>query len=419
MIHVYQAAGGIVRDVGRLGAAVLIVGAEDYTDEMRAGLQAQGVAGIVLSGMSAAAMPGCERATATATTPPEPQVAFFTSGTTGPPKQVGMSYTMLAEHATAASMLHLSEITDSAAMPPVFLYLPFGNFSGISAALPMVAQGLRGVMADRFTMESFHDFVSRHRPKRIAVPAATLQMMLDAKLPKEDFASLEAMNSGASSVDPTVQRAFEDHYGLPVLLSYGATEFGGRVTTMTLDLYKEWGQKKFGSVGRPIAGVKIRAVDPKTGAVLPPGQEGLLEIISPKVGPEWIHTTDIGIVDADGFLFHRGRADGAIMRGGFKVLPETIEQALKLHKAISAVGVTAVADRRLGEVPAAAIQLEPDAERPTIAELESHLRHHVEATHIPMHWRFVDSLPYTVTLKVDRTALRRLFEGDGAPQRTS
>lgn len=60
-------------------------------------------------------------------------------------------------------------------------------------------------------------------------------------------------------------------------------------------------------------------------AVLNAGQEGLLEVISPRIGPDWIRTSDIGLIDADGFLFHRGRADGAIMRGGFKLLPETID----------------------------------------------------------------------------------------------
>ena len=155
---------------------------------------------------------------------------------------------------------------------------------------------------------------------------------------------------------------------------------------MTLPLYQEWGQKKFGSVGRSFAGAQLRVVDPETGAVLPPSKEGLLEAISPRIGPHWIRTTDLVVLDEDGFLFHKGRADGAIMRGGFKLLPDTIERALKLHDAISAAGVTGVADKRLGQVPAAAIQLKPGVATPTIAELEKHLRNHVEATHIPAKW---------------------------------
>jgi acyl-coenzyme A synthetase/AMP-(fatty) acid ligase len=97
------------------------------------------------------------------------------------------------------------------------------------------------------------------------------------------------------------------------------------------------------------------------------------------------------------------------MRGGFKLLPETIESALLTHEAICAAAVTGITDERLGQVPVAAIQLKPDAPAPSIAELEAHLRDRVLATHIPVSWRFVQCLPRTPSLKVDRPALRQLF----------
>jgi acyl-coenzyme A synthetase/AMP-(fatty) acid ligase len=132
--------------------------------------------------------------------------------------------------------------------------------------------------------------------------------------------------------------------------------------------------------------------------------------MTPRMGPHWIRTSDMGMIDEDGFVFHRGRADGAINRGGFKLLPDDIERALKLHEAVSAAAVTGIPDQRLGQVPAAAIQLKPGAAKPSLAELEAHLRKHVAATHIPTAWRFVETLPYNAMLKVDRLALRRLFE---------
>jgi acyl-CoA synthetase (AMP-forming)/AMP-acid ligase II len=128
------------------------------------------------------------------------------------------------------------------------------------------------------------------------------------------------------------------------------------------------------------------------------------------MGPDWIRTSDLGLVDADGFVFIRGRADGAIIRGGFKLLPDDIERALMLHEAVSAAGVIGIPDQRLGQIPAVAIRLKPHAERPTVAALEAHLRSHVPSTHIPAIWRFVETLPYTVMMKVDRAALRALFD---------
>jgi acyl-coenzyme A synthetase/AMP-(fatty) acid ligase len=208
-----------------------------------------------------------------------------------------------------------------------------------------------------------------------------------------------------------VQAAFEARYNIPILLSYGATEFGGRVAAMTASLHAEWGKKKLGSVGRPVPGAQLRVIDPESGAILPAGQEGLLEVVSPQMGPEWIRTTDLVVIDEDGFVFHRARADGAIVRGGFKVLPETIERALLQHAAISAVSVVGVPDRRLGQTPAAALQLKPGSHEPSISELEAHLRQHVLATHIPVHWRFVEDLPKNASMKIDRLGVRALFEG--------
>ena len=133
-------------------------------------------------------------------------------------------------------------------------------------------------------------------------------------------------------------------------------------------------------------------------------------MITPRVGPDWIRTSDLAVIDDDGFLFHRGRADGAIMRGGFKLLPETIERALVLHPAVSSAAVVGLPDPRLGQVPAAVVQLKPGLPTPTEAELEHHLREHVYATHVPAAWRFVDDLPLTTSFKIDRLALRKLFE---------
>ncbi|HSI17671.1 MAG TPA: fatty acid--CoA ligase family protein, partial [Sphingomonas sp.] len=261
---------------------------------------------------------------------------------------------------------------------------------------------------------AWRDFIVRYRPKTSGAPPAAVAMILDADLPAEDLASLKFFSTGAAPLDPNVQRRFEQRYGIPILLSYGATEFGGPVASMTPQLRAEWGDAKFGSVGRAMPGVGLRVRDPETGEILGAGQEGILEVVSPRMGPDWIPTSDIAMIDADGFLFHRGRADGAIMRGGFKVLPETIEAALLLHPAVSAVGVVGVADPRVSEVPGAVIALRRDASAPGIAELETHLRQHLPATHLPVHWRFVDSLPKNPSFKIDRPALKQLF-ADGVP----
>jgi acyl-CoA synthetase (AMP-forming)/AMP-acid ligase II len=97
------------------------------------------------------------------------------------------------------------------------------------------------------------------------------------------------------------------------------------------------------------------------------------------------------------------------MRGGFKIVPEVVANALQTHPAISAVAVVGVPDRRLGEVPVAAYELRPNAKAPTEEELEAYLRLSIPATHIPVSYRQVDALPRTMSFKLDIAATRRLF----------
>jgi long-chain acyl-CoA synthetase len=404
MIYPFQSPAGIARDIARLKSAVLIAAEQEFSPEVREALRQHGIAGIVIEDMDAYALPGFDTATASSEAPSEPRIEILTSGTTGPPKQFPITHAMIAKHLVGAAT-----DTDFAAAPPAILYFPLGNISGIYSTVPPLVRGQRAVLLDRFSLEKWRDYVRRYRPTATGIPPAAMHALLEANVPAEEFSSIKTMGLGAAPLDPTLQRAFEQRYNIPILLSYGATEFGGPVAAMTADLHAQWGKAKFGSVGRAMAGARLRIVDAVTHEVLPPGQEGLLEVVSPRIGPDWIRTADIAVLDEDGFLFHRGRADGAIMRGGFKLLPETIERALLLHPAISAAGVVGVADVRLGEVPGAAIEIKAGVDQPSIAELEAHLRQHVLATHIPVHWRFVEALPKTPSFKIDRPAMKQLF----------
>jgi long-chain acyl-CoA synthetase len=406
MVYPFQSAAALARDLARLEPAVVVMHAEDFAPDVRAALERQGSAAIVLNAMEIAAAPGLERthvpdrARGTA----QPGIEILTSGTTGAPKQFAVSYELIARHHVGDASIDLSQ------QPPALLAFPLGNITGIYSTLPPLLKGQRAVLLERFSVAGWHDYVLRFRPEATGMPPAGVQMLLDANIPREDLASIKRFGTGAAPLDPSVHRSFEARYGIPILLSYGATEFGGPVTAMTPELHAVWGTRKFGSVGRALPGVQLRVLDPDSGEVLPAGKEGVLEVISPRIGPEWIRTSDIALIDEDGFLFHRGRADGAIMRGGFKLLPETIERALLLHPAVSAAAVVGIPDQRLGQVPAAAVQLKPGAAQPSVDALEAHLRAHLLATHIPTVWRFVDELPRTPSLKVHRPGVHALFE---------
>lgn len=416
MIHPYQSPAGIARDLERLKPAALVALADDFVAEVPALLAVRGIAGISLRDMTAAFAEGADRSTAQYDPPPAaPQFDLLTSGTTGPPKQFPITYDFIAREMVEGSTMSLDpDGPDPLTMAPAHLYWPFGNFSGLYSTLTPMLLGMRGVLADRFRVEQFHDYLLRFKPEMIGLPPSGVQMILDADIPVADFAPVKFARVGSAPLPHASHAAFEDRYGIPILQAYGATEFGGPVTNMPLDVYLEWGRKKLGSVGLPYRGAQIRAIDAETGEVLPAGSEGLLEVIAPRMGPDWIRTSDIGVIDADGFVWHRGRADGAIMRGGFKLLPEVIEQALVKHPAVAAAMATGIPDRRLGQVPAVGIRLRPGAQRPSIESLEKHLRGLIEATHIPVEWRFLETLPYNAMMKPDRGSLREIFSGQNA-----
>jgi len=409
MLYPFQSPDMIARELDKINPVLLVASEEDYSPALLSALETRRISAVALSDMAVRTVFRFDGRSAS--TDIVSEIKILTSGTTGTPKEFPLSYELIAKHLVGATVL--SPDAKNQAVPPILMF-PVSNISGVYSTLPPLLKGQGVVLVDRFTVASWRDYVVHYQPQFTGLPPAGIQMLLDADVPGEDLKSIRAIGTGAAPLDINVQRAFEARYGIPILFSYGATEFGGPIVAMTLDLHMEWGNKKFGSVGKPMPGVSVRVIDADSREILPAEKEGLLEVISPRIGTHWIRTSDIAVIDEDGFLFLIGRADGAIMRGGFKLLPTTIEHALLLHDAVLAVSVVGVKDRRLGEVPAAAIEFKRDAKTVTEKELEEHLRKHVAATHIPVHWRIVNNLPRTPSMKADQMAVRHLFAEEAA-----
>ena len=159
-----------------------------------------------------------------------------------------------------------------------------------------------------------------------------------------------------------------------MLLAYRATEFAGSVCTWTPDLYRQFGKAKRASSGKALPDIEVRIVDPETGTEVATGDRGVLEARIPSINPDWVRTTDLASVNVDGFITLHGRADGAINRGGFKILPETVRRVLMSHPAVRDACVVGVPDARLGEVPFAAFETAPGMPVPSEAELKDLVR---------------------------------------------
>lgn len=341
---------------------------------------------------------------------PEPELVLLTSGTSGSPKPFRFSYETVLDNYTG----NATEVVDIESEPqgvlPHLLYFPLSNITGLFLALPPLLLGQSIVLLDRFNLEAWLDYVDEYKPVFIGLPPSAYKMILDANVAPSRLASIKYMGSGAAPLDLRIKQEFEIRYEVAILFAYGATEFGGPVTRFTPDMLRQATALQRTSQGMPLPGMQVRIVDPETGRGLPAGERGRVEVVSARIGPEWISTNDMGSVDETGFVYLYGRLDGAIYRGGFKLLPETIEAGLLQLPAVADCAVVAVPDERLGHVPGVAVVLKPNLETDVSeSDLAHQLRTYLLATEIPVHWRFVSELPRNASFKVSRQELAALF----------
>lgn len=409
MMYVYQSGEALAANFARIKASVLVMDAEDFTPPVIEQLGRSGCVGIAITETGGEFVAGWNRVTfpTDPDAPPEPTFEMLTSGTTGQAKLWPLTYDLLEKRFVSGNSVISEELLTA---PPILLCYPLCNVSGLYSAVPAIVAGLRIVLQDRFTLDGWLDYVNRYPMPDLYLPPIGVQGLLDADVPREALGPAPRfVRCGMTKLPVETQRAFEDKYGIPIVQSYGATEFGGVVIQMEYEHALEFGQTKLGSTGRAYGEAKVRIVDPDSGEVLGPREQGLLEVMVPSIGPDFVRTSDIAMIDEDEFVYILGRADSAIMRGGFKILPETVENALILHPDIEAAAVLGVADRRLGQVPAALIEMKPSRAPLSDAELEAHVRRHVPSTHVPAYWRFTEKMPRTASLKVSLGDVRATF----------
>lgn len=342
-------------------------------------------------------------------------IEMLSSGTTGKPKRIPLPRRNLEKALAGAASYEKGRDSDA---PPKLrsgvqiVTAPLAHIAGITGLMNNLLAGRKICLIERFTVEGFRDAVVRHRPKVAGAPPSALRMIMDADVPKEDFASLVAYRTGTAPLDPDLADAFYQRYDIPVLQNYGATEFAGGVAGWTLDDFKaHWGTKR-GSVGRLNKGVEAHVVDPETGAELAAGEQGLLELRAPNVGDgkTWVRTTDLAIIDADQFLWIKGRHDGAIVRGGFKILPDDVLKAMQSHPAVREAAVVGLPDRRLGEVPVAAWIAKSGADKPDEASFKAWLKERLMPYQVPVRILEVEDFPRTPSLKPSMPGVKALFE---------
>jgi acyl-CoA synthetase (AMP-forming)/AMP-acid ligase II len=352
-----------------------------------------------------------------ATTPHTDQAALalliYTSGTTGVPKGV------MLDHANLDAMAAMGrEALEVGPDDRCLLILPLFHVNGIvvSVLTPLLA-GASVVVADRFNPATFFTTIEAERPTFFsAVP--TIYSLL-AALPDEvrpDTSSVRFAVCGAAPAPAELLGRFETRFGFPVVEGYGLSEgtCGSTINPVS-------GIRKAGTVGLPFPGQDLRIVDPD-GSEVPQGESGEVVVRGPNVmrgylgRPEdtaavivdgWLHTGDIGKLDADGYLRLVGRSKEMIIRGGENIYPKEIEDVLASDPAVLEAAVVGMPDGVWGEVVVAFVQARPGSTI-DVAELKRRCADSLSGYKRPKTINVLDALPKNPVGKLDKASLRAI-----------
>ena len=411
MIHAFQPPEALAGDIAANRWPIVLGERRDWTAPVIAAANAAGTAGYAftedpanpLSCVTAREVPAPALLTR-----PEGQaiVQLLSSGTTGKPKQIYLSLHSIDDLIERTRFQFSSGGAGENA--PQILAWPLSSLGGANAALPAASLGQVLVIQERFDAPRFLEHLRRYRPTFLSIPPPAMAALLQLNPSREDLSSIELYFNGAAPLDPNVRTRMEEEYGLPVANAYGATEFAGIISSWVPEDF-QYLKAKRGSCGRALPGMEMRIVSEESGAILPADEVGLVEALVPRVSEDWVRTNDLACMDADGFLFLKGRADDAIIRGGFKVIPEEVAEVLRLHPKVGDAALIGLPDARLGEVPAAAVETRAGADDPTAEELEEWLRARLPGYQIPVRWAVVKDIPRTPSMKPRREGLRELF----------
>ncbi|WP_159840486.1 FadD3 family acyl-CoA ligase [Nocardia sp. CY41] len=340
---------------------------------------------------------------------------LFTSGTTGAPKGVPTTHRQTIEAFT-----HWADAVTLSGDDRYLLVNPFAHTFGYKAGI--IACLLRGatmVPVDRFDPERVFGVIERERITVLTGPPTLFHDLLAHDRRADcDLSSLRLAGTGGSSV-PTelVERIRRELGAGEVFTGYGLTESTGVATVCPPDtpmvLLAE-------TVGKALPETQIHVVD-DAGQPVPVGQPGEIVVRGPNVmhgylddpaatataidAGGWLHTGDIGTLDADGYLRITDRRTDMFMVGGFNVYPAEIERILRSHPAIGEAAVIGVPDARLGEVGHAFVVPDGIAEIDP-AEIIAWARTHLAGYKLPRRLEIVAALPRNASGKVLKRVLR-------------
>ena len=365
--------------------------------------------------------------------PEDPAVILYSGGTTGTTKGIVLTnrnFNALSEQVIAANRMFRPGDKMLAAMP---LFHGFGL--GVCVHT-MLTQGGRCILVPRFTPESYAKLIIKHRCNFIAGVPTLYEALLRLKtMNGADLSCLKGVFSGGDSLSVELKKKFDtflaDHHAaICVREGYGTTETVTACCLTPAHMHKE------GSIGLPFPDTYIKIVEPGTDKELPYGEEGEILLAGPTVmreymnhpdetaqtlrthddGLTWVYTGDLGIMDAQGFVYFKGRAKRMIITSGYNVYPGQIENILDAHEFVQMSCVIGIPDAYKMQKVKAFVKLTAAAapSDETKRVLLEHCKKHIAKYAMPYDIEFRSDMPKTLVGKV---AYRVLEEEELAKQK--
>jgi O-succinylbenzoic acid--CoA ligase len=283
----------------------------------------------------------------------------------------------------------------------------------LSIILRSAIYGVAAVVHDEFDAERVNAAIDDKGVTIVSVVAVMLQRMLDVRGDRPYPSSLRCVLLGGGPAP----RSLLDRcaaIGVPVVQTYGLTETCSQLATLA----PEEALRRPGSAGKALYPNELRIAAPADdgageilvrGPVVMAGYANQPDATRAAIVEGWLHTGDIGRIDADGYLYVLDRRDDLIVTGGENVYPAEVEAALLSHHAVAEAGVVGVADETWGQRVVAVVRLESPS-TVVAADLTSHCRDRIAGYKVPREIRVVvEPLPRTASGKLRRAALRALI----------
>jgi O-succinylbenzoic acid--CoA ligase len=316
------------------------------------------------------------------------QCRILTSGTTGEPEPIGLTYGNFLFSAVG-SAFNIGVDPDDRWL----CCLPLSHVAGLSIVLRSVIYGTTAVLLDGFDTEQVASTLVAGDISLLSLVPTMLVRLLEADA---DLSHPRAILIGGGPVPVDVLQEALDR-GAKVVQTYGMTETCSQVTTISpVDA-----TSKVGSAGRPLLTTHVRI------------EAGEILVQGPTVAPGcyeadgWLHTGDLGHIDEDGFLYVTGRRDEMIVTGGENVMPAEVEAVLVTHPAVADAAVVGRPDPEWQEAVCALVVLAEGGEAGE-EELRSHCSSSLAPYKVPKRVDFVSSLPRTPSGKLLRGELMQL-----------